>query len=425
MFLIYRFLTAAFGLPLAKIVLSRNPRTAPMLGARLAIEGLPANLPQGKRILLNAASVGETMAVQPFAKAWREKRPEDCLLLTSTTLTGYERAGQALGDDVAWHGFSPLDIPSAVERHIGALSPDVFITVEAEAWPNHLLALGKRGVPRVLINGRMTLANKRGLKKCITGKIWRLFDLVIARSEKDFDAFKALGVPKDKLHVGGELKCDIAFPKLTADEIASLKSAFGLEESKTWVAASTHEREEELALCVHKSIVANSPDAKLVLVPRRPERFAEVEAMLSKNGLTFRKFSQERSSGGESVILVDAMGKLTDFYQAAGLAVVFGSLYGPGVHSVLEPASYGKPIIVGPRTFNTDIPGRMAGENALVALASPAELEAAVSFWIGGGKDEKTGLGFGEIGKNALKFYEENSGSVRRTLEIVTGKLGL
>lgn len=395
-----------------------------MMDERLARKGLPKSPPDGRRIILNAASVGETMAVQPFAREWRRKFPSDRLMLTSTTLTGYNRAKEALGEELAWHGYSPLDIPSAVERHLNALSPNLFITVEAEAWPNYLVSLGKRGVPRVLINGRMTLANKKGLKRCITGKIWRLFDLVIARSEPDYFAFKALGIPADKLFIGGELKCDIAFPKLAGAEIAALRSAFGIDETKTWVAASTHEREEELAICVHKQIIAESPDAKLILVPRRPERFAEVEAMLGKSGLAYHKYS-DGPSGGGSVLMVDAMGKLIDFYQAAGLAVVFGSFYGPGVHSVLEPASYGKPIIVGPRTFNTDIPGRMASENALYALEDAGGLANAVSAWINGKSVPDMQVSFVELGENARRFYESNSGSVKRTLELVTSTLGI
>ena len=384
-------------------------------------------------MLLNAASVGETMAVQPFALAWRERFPGDVLLLTSTTETGFERAEDALRGVLGWHGYSPLDIPSAVERHLDALRPDLFITVEAEAWPNLLTSLGRRGLPRVLINGRMTLANKRGLKRCITGKIWRLFDLVIARSEPDFEAYKKLGIAADILHIGGELKCDIEFPKLTDAEVVSLRSRFGIDERKTWVAASTHEREEELALETHAGILREHPDAKLVLVPRRPERFAEVEDLLLKSGLSYCKFSGGAGISDTSVILVDAMGKLTDFYQAAGLAVVFGSFYGPGVHSVLEPASYGKPAITGPRTFNTDIPGRMARAGALVALKCAEELKSAVAAWYDGKGAPATlvdeygerEIGFGELGENALMFYKSNAGSVKRTLDIVVDKLKL
>jgi len=199
---IYRFLASTIGPTIARLVLGRNPKTSNTLAERFGTEGLPDSLPPGRRVWLNAASVGETMAALPFVEEWRKRFPDDRILLTNTTVTGFTRVREKLGGAIAWHGYGPLDLPVTISRFLKRLNPDVYITVEAEAWPNLLADLGRAGVPRILINGRMTLANKRGLKRSITLAIWKLFDFISARSEKDYNAFLKLGIPNDLLAIG-------------------------------------------------------------------------------------------------------------------------------------------------------------------------------------------------------------------------------
>jgi 3-deoxy-D-manno-octulosonic-acid transferase len=378
--------------------------------------GLPGALPGGRRVWINAASVGETMAAIPFVEAWRRRHPDDVLLVTNTTVTGFNRADEKLAAHIAWHGYSPIDTPVAVRRYIAALKPDIYITVEAEAWPNLLFELGRAGAPRILVNGRMTLANKHGLKRRITAEIWKLFDSIIARSKRDYAAYRELGISDSKLAVGGELKCDIEFPAMDAAEFAAFRELYSVDAERCWIAASTHEGEDELAIDAHRAALACDPSARLVLVPRRPERFDAVAAILDASGLKYTRASEGAADATAQVLLVDAMGLLLKFYQACGLAVVCGSFYGPGVHSVLEPAAYGKPIVCGHRVFNTDIPERMQADAMLAVLAEPELLKQAVVAWIKGECAPGTSYAFDEMGERAAKFLTQNRGAAERTV---------
>lgn len=413
---LYRFLSSTIGPAVARLAISRDSKLdAATFPERMAKRGLPESLPPGRRIWLNAASVGETVALSTFVKEWRKLNPDDVLFVTNTTATGHERALKLLSREAYWIGYLPLDIPAVVSRAVAALKPAAFITVEAEAWPNLLDELGKSGAKRVLINGRMTLANKQGLKRYITARIWRKFDFVVARSETDRSSFEQLGVAAEKLAVCGEIKLDVEMPRLLESQLSVLRSDFGLAERHCWIAASTHPREEELALRALMSAREVEPQTRLVLVPRHPERFGEVAELVKSNGLECWKYSNGPGGYGAPVLLLDAMGKLTDFYQACGLAVVFGSFYGPGVHSVIEPASYSRPIVVGPRTFNTDLPERMAREAALIRLEKAEFLQEAVRSWATGNRSKYSPVDFVQLGGNAGAFVETNKGAAQRT----------
>lgn len=430
-------------------MIGRTPHITGEFRNRIGRAGLPKDIPNGRRLWLNAASVGETMAAIPFVEEWMKRNPNDRLYITNTTVTGYNRTSEKLAKYAYWHGFSPIDTTATVRRFIAAIKPDIFITVEAEAWPNLLIELGRIAVPRFLINGRMTLANKKGIKLRITSEVWNLFDYVIARSERDRDGYIGLRIPPDKLTVGGELKCDIRFPVLDDAALSELRARHKIKPDKCWIAASTHENEEDLAINVHKRVLADFNDAMLVIVPRRPERFAAVEAIVDASGLSYKMLSgggdnnsdgiigggDGNDGGGSSggggdyarpqVLIVDAMGKLLDFYQACGLAVVCGSFYGPGVHSVLEPAAYGKPTLCGHRIFNTDIPERMANDDMLAVVSEPNELYEYVNAWYRGAPIPKKGISFDEIGQRAYKFLDDNRGASVRTVDLVQNRLEL
>ena len=439
---LYRFLTFIIGEAVAYFAVGRSPTVTGDFTHRMGRRGLPDSLPCGRRVWINAASVGETMAAIPFIDAWRRRHPDDFLLVTNTTVTGFNRAEENLAGVAAWHGYSPIDTPAAVRRYIVALKPDIYITVEAEAWPNLLYELGRARVPRVLVNGRMTLANKRGIKKRITADIWRLFDLIIARSKRDYEAYLGLGIDQAKLTIGGELKCDIEFPAMDDAELAEFRERYGADSERCWVAASTHEGEDELAIEAHRAALARRPDARLVLVPRRPERFEAVAAILGASGLSYTRLSGAKENSAvaavgandaatakippdarSQVLLVDAMGQVLKFYQACGLAVVCGSFYGPGVHSVLEPAAYGRPILCGHRVFNTDIPERMQADGMIAILPEPSVLPKYIAAWAAGENVPGGDSTFGVMGARAAAFLTQNRGAAERTVEIVAERL--
>jgi len=215
------------------------------------------------------------------------------------------------------------------------------------------------------------------------------------------------------------MKCDISFPVLTNEAVSAIQARYGIDKSNTWVAASTHEEEDDLTIRAHIKILKHHPDARLVLVPRRPERFEAVAEILNRSGLSYTRVSEDHPASDASVVLVDAMGKLLDFYQAGGLAVVCGSFFGPGVHNVLEPAAYGKPIVVGPRTFNTDIPERMVENGELLILDEPEQIGKTVMAWLSGENVPGKGFTFEEMAARAEKFSRMNNGASTKTLDLV------
>jgi 3-deoxy-D-manno-octulosonic-acid transferase len=331
-------------------------------------------------IWIHAVSLGEVTAAAPLLRALRAKYPTRPLVLTTATPTGLQRGRELFRQGVDIR-YIPYDLPGAVRRFLDRVQPQLAIFLETELWPNLLHGCAHRGVPLVIASARLS-PRSVGRYRRMAGLIRPLLarDVVIAaQSPADAERFVAIGAPLQSSHVIGNIKFDFGIDATTAARGAALRARFAPARA-VWLAGSTHEGEEERVLDAHLAVCAVRPDALLVLVPRHPNRFDAVAALLERRGLTYiRRSRGEPQNPDHPVLLVDTIGELLQFYAAADVAFVGGSLVPIGGHNLLEPAALGVPIVAGPYNTNSvDIARKLAEAGGLELVQNSAELGAAV-----------------------------------------------
>ncbi|MCL1926103.1 MAG: 3-deoxy-D-manno-octulosonic acid transferase [Syntrophorhabdaceae bacterium] len=325
---------------------------------RLGIYGLPSSSKeQGPVIWTHAVSVGETNASVPLLRRLKEHLPQARLLLSNVTLTGRGTAEKALSGVVDERFYFPFDIPGVCGRFLDRVRPDIVVIVETEIWPNFLAECLQRGIPVVITNGRISERSFRGYSRFrwLFASALRTLSAISTQTRDDADRFVALGADPAIVAVGGNLKFDVSHSAKSA-----LPIVLALEEEKTngtrWIiAGSTHEGEEAIILRAFMASRKVSPQIKLLLAPRHPERFGLVEIMLRQEDIPFARRTLMRAGQNlieEPVLLLDTVGELSCAYAAAGLAFVGGSLIPKGGHNILEPAWHGVPTVVGPHMGN-------------------------------------------------------------------------
>ena len=360
--------------PGLRLMLRRRAAAGKELPARLAERFGIASLPRptGRLIWVHAASVGETMSVLPVIAALRGQAE---VLLTTGTVTSAALAAARL-PDFARHQFVPLDVQPWVRRFYNYWRPDAVVFVESEIWPGLLAAADTRDIPRLLINARLSEASAARWRR-LPGLARRLFGgfaEVHARSAADAARLTALGAAEVK--AWGDLK--FAAETLPADPKA-LAALRALLPAPVWLAASTHEGEEEIVLAAHRALAAAVPGLITVIVPRHPARGDAVAALAP----VARRSRDEMPVAGD-VYLADTLGELGLFYRAAPFAFLGKSLaFEGGGHNVLEPARLGVPVIVGPHTQNfAEAVRRLREAGGLQEVADAAGLVVAVRAWL-------------------------------------------
>ncbi|WP_374342138.1 lipid IV(A) 3-deoxy-D-manno-octulosonic acid transferase [Azonexus sp.] len=335
----------------------RQPEYLQRLGERYGFYG---KRPPGPLLWVHAVSVGETRAAQPLVEALQRRWPAHRILLTGMTPTGRQAAREVYGDRVV-QAYLPYDYPGAVDRFLRHFSPEFGVLMETEVWPNLLAAAHRRAVPVMLANARLSARSARGYGRigALARPAFASLAGVAAQTADDAARLAELGVAP--VEVCGNLKFDVQPP---ADKLAlgrQWRAALG--ERPVWLAASTREGEEELVLQAWRSV---APEALLVLVPRHPQRFAEVAALLGARGIEFARRSEGLPGPVSRVWLGDSMGEMAAYYALADLAFVGGSLLPLGGQNLIEAAACGCPVLVGPHTFNF----KQATEDALAAGAA-------------------------------------------------------
>lgn len=372
----------------------------------------------GDRELLwvHGASVGEVQLAALLVKALRSQSPQRALALSCHTATGRAR-GQALLPDVPLH-YAPYDLPGAVRRRFARLRPRALILLETELWPNLLAEADRRRVPVLVASARLSARSLRGyqrlgglLRPAIERNVW-----VAAQSAADAERFAALGVPGGRLSVIGNLKFDQPLPDDALARGKALRAALGTR--PVWVAGSTHPAEQSLVLEAHRRLCAVWPELLLVLAPRHPPRFEEAAEQLQGGGWRFRRRSREH--GGSAlpaecqVLLVDTLGELVDFYAAADVAFVGGSLVPVGGHNLLEPAALGLPLIAGPhQSASPEVARALAQAGALDIVDDVGQLTARLQALI-----EAPALR-AEHGARARAALESHRGALQRLLGLI------
>jgi 3-deoxy-D-manno-octulosonic-acid transferase len=343
-------------------------------GARLA--------PQG--VWLHAVSVGEVQACAPLVSALSRQYPGIPLTVTTFTPTGAARA-RALFGNVAQVRYVPYDLPGAVRRFFARVQPRLAVIFETELWPNLYRECGRRRVPLVLASARLSARSVGRYQRL--GALFRetlaQTAVVAAQGPGDAERFRALGADPAATHVTGNIKFDFELPRDITARGARLRQQYA-PARPLWVAGSTHGGgEEQAVLEAHQKVRAAHPGALLVLAPRHPPRFAEVAQALAQAGISFARRSQvaERPVDEDcQVLLLDSLGELLDFYAAADVAFVGGSLVPVGGHNLLEPAALGVPILTGPNNFNSEEIARLLiARGAAEVVHNAAELGARVT----------------------------------------------
>lgn len=335
---------------------------------RYALGGTPA---LERAIWVHAVSVGEVIAARPLVDGLLARHPGRPVLVTTITPTGSERVRALWGGRVR-HCYLPYDLPSMVRRFLDRAKPAAAVVVETEIWPNLYVECGRRGIPLLMVNARLSPRSLRGYRpvRALTRLALQAVHTVAAQSDDDAGRLVQIGADPARVHVTGNLKYDLALPDGLQAQAARWRAHWGAARP-VWIAASTHPPEEAAVLALHARLRAVFPDALLLWAPRHPERFTPVAELVQGSGLAFARRGAGALPGPEdAVFVVDTLGELLAFYAAADVAFVGGSLCEVGGHNMLEPAALGVPAVVGPHTFNfEEVTRRLLAAGGLVQAA--------------------------------------------------------
>ncbi len=305
--------------------------------------------PERPVIWVHAVSVGETRAAQPLIAALQARYPDHQVLLTHMTPTGTE-AGEALFGESVLRCYLPYDYPGAVERFIDHFHPRLGVVMETEIWANLIHACRKRGIPLYLVNARLSeksFSRYRRFAK-LTRASLRELSAVAAQTADDASRLEALGA--QSVIVAGNLKFDILPPPEQIAQGRRWRDRFD-GERPVLLAASTRDGEEALLLDVLDSIAV--PRLLTLIVPRHPQRFDEVAALIERRGIPFQRRSRDEPVAPETRILLgDSMGEMFAYYAACDLAFIGGSLLPFGAQNLIEGCAVGVPVLIGPSIYN-------------------------------------------------------------------------
>jgi 3-deoxy-D-manno-octulosonic-acid transferase len=384
-------------------------------------------------IWLHAVSVGEVMAATPLALELASRRPDLPLLVSTVTDTGRAVAEQRL--PARQYVFFPLDFGWAVRPALDRLRPRAVLLTETEIWPNFIHACGMRGIPVVLINGRISPRSFPRYRRVrpLFARVLQGIGLFCMQTSQDAARILELGAPKDRVHVVGNLKFDLAMAGHAGEGLA-VRTMLGLPNTRpVLVAGSTHRGEEESVLKAFQAARRAAADLVLLLAPRHPERLAEVEGLLAQAGLQWVRRSRlpapcapacataDRSQQAglpvkelPPVILLDTMGELAKLYAAGTIVYVGGSLVPIGGHNVLEAAAYARPVLFGPHMGNFAEMARLFLEQgAGLQVRDATELGEQIVRLLA----EPAAAGrMGEVGRSIV---ETHRGASRRTVDLL------
>ena len=331
----------------------RAPAYARRWGERFGF--VPALVSEQALIWVHAVSVGETIAAVPMVKALQEKYPHAELLITTTTPTGSEHVRKVFGPEMH-HVYAPYDLPDVLNRFFARVNPSILIIMETELWPNLIRKCRIESIPVVVANARLSEKSAAGYKKIakLSKGMLSEISLIAAQTDADAGRFIELGVSRAAIEVTGNIKFDLELDQALHDKAAELKAQWQAAGSRpVWLAASTHEGEDELVLDAFALLLKQVPETLLVLVPRHPERFDNVASLCLERGFKLARRSDRGEIGPDMQILLgDTMGELLTFCGASDIAFVGGSLVAVGGHNLIEPAAWGVPILTGPYLFN-------------------------------------------------------------------------
>ena len=420
MLFVYYFLAVCVGLIASPVLLFKKKARFGLLQKLGLVPHRLKEFTQGtpnRPIWFHAVSVGEFNACFPLIRAYHNKYPHKKLIISCTTGTGHQLALQRAGS-FAEVVYFPYDLPWATSSWLNTVCPTWVVIVETEIWPGFYHECRKRGIPLVVVNGRISPRSFAGHRKLrsIIGPTLRCASLIAAQTEQEASRYRELSGQNANIHVVGNLKFD-GLKAMDDSKRNSLREKLNLTNNQPVIVAGfTHEGEETAILNSYKTLAQGQlSNLRLILAPRHPERFEQVGAIIESFGFNQRRFSHDEAFGnGNDVYMLDAIGHLTDYYSVASVAFVGGTLVPVGGHNLLEPYVYSVPVICGPRVEKTaDAANALKEIGALTVIGGESELTATLAKLL---QDQVLRETMGQTGRNWLL---QSQGAVGRTLALL------
>lgn len=382
-----------------------------------------------KCIWLHAVSVGEVNLLAPLLRTIASKEPDWECVISTTTRAGMELAKKKYAGHTVF--YCPLDFTWAVKAAVRRIRPDLLVLAELELWPNLVWAAKRHGARIAVINGRLSQRSFEGYRRIrwFASRMLSQIDVLAVQDETYAERFRALGARPEAVHVTGSMKYDGAQTDRDNPATRRLAELAGIEPGDVvFLAGSTQEPEESIALNVFRRLSPQWAQLRLIIVPRHPERFDAVARMLDASGVPWQRRSKLGAGSRErgvdtpnsllpapcSVLLVDVVGELGAWWGTAQIAFVGGSLGNRGGQNMIEPAAYGAAVSFGPNTRNfRDIVAALLERDAAVVVADEEQLLAFV-------RDCLLNPDVADArGERAAQLVREQLGVTGRTLELL------
>jgi len=383
----------------------RQPGYLEKLGERFG--SYPPAQP-GPCIWIHAVSVGETRAAAPLVDELKARKPGHRILLTHMTPTGRATGRDLFGDRVerAW---LPYDLGFATRRFLSHYRPELGIVLETEIWPRLFAEAALDNVPVVIANGRLSERSARRYARAPWLTRWAFANLAGVAAQTDDDARRFAAIGAREPVVTGNVKFDLAIPDAMIERGERFRARFGSARN-IWVVGSTRDGEEALLIeALSRSALA--PEVLLVIMPRHPQRFDEVAQAARSRGFKVARRSEEGAiDAATRIVIGDSMGEMLAYYFAADVVIIGGSFLPFGGQNLIEACALGRPVIVGPHTYNfSEAAGSAIAAGAALRVADASEALAAAARLDGPKRRE--------MGARARAFVEEHRGAVKRLVD--------
>ncbi|MEE9367437.1 MAG: 3-deoxy-D-manno-octulosonic acid transferase [Pontiella sp.] len=382
-----------------------------------------ARIREHRRVWIHAVSVGEIYVALNFIKAYRASHPNARFSLSTTTSTAHTIGLKEIDDrDVLF--YFPVDLPIIIKKVLRIINPVRIILVEGEFWPNLIRLADNQGIPISLVNGRMSESSFKGYRrlKALTADVLRRIDPICVQGEVDAQRMIGIGAPAAQVHRMGTVKFDVAERDPTGELVAQevMKKIKIQNNAIVLLGGSTWPGEEAVLCELYKKLKVDHPNLFLVIVPRHVERADEVIQCLEGQQLSFVRRSQvEAFQGTEQpdVFFVDTTGELRNFYSMADIIFVGKSLTEHGGQNPIEPALYGKAVVVGPNMENFPaVMPKFLDKDAILQVPDVQSLEAGIVQLLSDTEACRA------LGRRAAEVVFENRGVIERTVALLDGE---
>lgn len=415
--------------PIALWRWGRHGKRTPALWTKLT-GAVEVPVKSSRRVWLHAVSVGEVLQVRPLLRELRVREPDLDVVLSTTTASGLKLALEKYTD---CHVVPfPFDFSWAVARAYERIQPDLVGLVELELWPNFIAEADRRNIPLLVANGRLGEKSHRGYARFpwVFGPMFQALSHVCAQNETYADRFASLGTARAARSVTGSIKFDGLATDRDRPQVQELRRAFQFaDDDLVFMAGSTHEPEEQIAVQAWLKVREQHSNVRLLLVPRHPERFDSVAAMVKEHGATVLRRSVTKEirppaatpefAERDAVRLLDTVGELSACWGLADVAYVGGTLTNRGGQNMLEPAAYGCPVTMGPNVWNfAEIAAGLVDTGGAVTVHNVEEVAEVVARLVG---DQAARM---RIGEAAGRYAASQCGAATSTAEQILNLMG-